>query len=83
MAARQGARVLLVEGQGCFGGMGTSGLVPAFMQFGDGVNLWPAVPAKKLLDRLRSRWGGTTAGADGRRPHRLLFHRGRGAQARL
>ena len=35
-AARQGARVFLAESQGCLGGQGTAGLVPAFMQFGDG-----------------------------------------------
>ena len=37
-AARQGRRVFVAEGQACFGGMGTSGLVPAFMRFSDGVN---------------------------------------------
>ena len=37
-ARRQGAEVLLIEGSASFGGMGTSGLVPIFMQFADGVN---------------------------------------------
>lgn len=37
-AARQDRSVFVAEGQACFGGMGTSGLVPAFMRFTDGVN---------------------------------------------
>jgi hypothetical protein len=35
-AARLGARVLLVEAEGCLGGMGTSGLVTAFDPMADG-----------------------------------------------
>ena len=35
-AAREGARTLLVEATGCLGGMGTSGLVPAWCPFSDG-----------------------------------------------
>ena len=38
VAARQGKRVFLAEGQACLGGMGTIGEVPAFVMFGDGVN---------------------------------------------
>lgn len=41
-AARGGAKVLLVEACGCFGGVGTSGLVPAFAPFTDGVNFLAA-----------------------------------------
>ncbi len=37
-ASRNGARVFLAEARGSFGGVGASGLVPAFAQFGDGVN---------------------------------------------
>lgn len=37
-AARQGKRVFLAEATGCLGGMGTTGLVPAFAPFSDGVN---------------------------------------------
>lgn len=51
-AARQGASVFLAEGQACFGGMGTSGLVPVFMQFGDGVNFLAAGFGEELLERL-------------------------------
>lgn len=36
-AARGGARVFLAEKTGCFGGLGTAGLVPAFAPFHDGV----------------------------------------------
>jgi hypothetical protein len=34
-AAREGARTLLIEGSGVLGGMGTSGLVPAWCPFSD------------------------------------------------
>lgn len=34
-AAREGARTLLIEQTGCLGGMGTSGLVPAWTPFSD------------------------------------------------
>ena len=58
-AARQGASVYLAEGQGCFGGMGTTGMVPAFMQFADGVNFAAAGIGREIYDRL---WdsGGTS-----------------------
>ena len=36
-AARCGAKVFLAEREGCFGGVGTSGLVPSFAPFDDGV----------------------------------------------
>ncbi len=51
-AARQGASVLMVEGTACFGGMGTSGLVPAFMQFADGVNFLAGGIGREIYDRL-------------------------------
>ncbi|NLE13351.1 MAG: FAD-dependent oxidoreductase [Clostridiales bacterium] len=35
-AARHGKTVFLAENNGCFGGLGTAGLVPAFCQFTDG-----------------------------------------------
>ena len=38
-AAREGKRVYLIENNGCFGGSGTSGLVPCFAQFTDGVHM--------------------------------------------
>ena len=58
-AARHGARVFLAEGQNCFGGMGTSGLVPVFMQFGDGVNFLAAGFGEQLLERLITAGGAT------------------------
>ena len=38
-AARMGKQVFLAEAAGCFGGLGTSGLVRAFAPFDDGVNI--------------------------------------------
>jgi hypothetical protein len=38
-AARDGKSVLLIEQYGCLGGMGTTGMVPEFMCFDDGINL--------------------------------------------
>lgn len=38
-AARDGKRVLLIEQYGCLGGMGTTGMVPEFMCFDDGIHL--------------------------------------------
>lgn len=37
-AARLGKKVFLAESSGCLGGMGTTGLVPAFAPFSDGEN---------------------------------------------
>lgn len=38
-ASRMGKKVLLCESNGCFGGVGTSGMVPAFAPFTDGINV--------------------------------------------
>ncbi len=38
-AARQGKKVLLCEAGGCFGGVGTSGMVPNYAPFWDGENM--------------------------------------------
>jgi hypothetical protein len=53
-AAGEGARVLLVESQACLGGMGTAGMVPAFMQFGDGINFLADGVGRRILDGLRA-----------------------------
>jgi len=54
-AARAGAKVALVEGMGCFGGMATSGLVPVFNPFSNGK--WPVVRGigYEILMGLRKR----------------------------
>ena len=52
-AAGQGASVYVAEGHSCFGGMGTAGLVPAFMQFGDGVNFLAAGIGETVYSRLK------------------------------
>jgi len=56
-AARQGARVFLAEGHSCLGGMGTAGLVPAFMTFGDHVNFLAAGIGEEILNRLLAACG--------------------------
>lgn len=53
-AARNGASVHVIEAHSCFGGMGTAGQVPAFMQFSDGVNFLAGGIGKEVLDALRS-----------------------------
>lgn len=52
-AARNGAKVYLAEAQGALGGMGTTGLVPVFAQFSDGVNICAAGVGMEILTRLR------------------------------
>ena len=51
-AARQGARVFLAESQGCLGGLGTAGFVPAFMMFGDGEHFLAAGIGEEILNRM-------------------------------
>ena len=51
-AARQGKSVFLAESTGCFGGLGTSGLVPAFAPFTDGVNTVCAGIGKEIRDAV-------------------------------
>jgi len=52
-ASRQGISVRLVEAHSCLGGMGTAGMVPAFMQFSDGVNFLAGGVGQEILDALR------------------------------
>jgi len=56
-AARQGCSVFLAERQNCLGGMGTAGLLPVFMQFGDGVNFLAAGVGKEILTHLQEAGG--------------------------
>ena len=54
VAARSaGARVLVVEGFTCFGGLGTAARVPVFMQWGDGVRDLACGFGTRFRDRLR------------------------------
>src|SRR5512139_1638043 len=62
-AARLGRSVFLAEGHSCFGGMGTAGLVPAFMTFGDGEHFLAGGFGEEVLDRLHAA-GGTSPGYD-------------------
>jgi len=54
-AARQGAEVFIAEGQACFGGMGTTGLVPAFMRFTDRVNFLADGIGREIYERMKRR----------------------------
>ena len=51
-AAWQGARVLILESQGFFGGCGTAALVPAFMQFSNGVDFMAGGIGREVFDRV-------------------------------
>ncbi len=62
-AARQGLRVFVLDGQGCFGGMGTAGLLPMFCQFRDGVHFVAGGIGQEVYDRI---WD-----ADGAAPGQL------------
>lgn len=61
-AARQGADVALAEGHSCLGGMGTAGMVPAFMTFGDGLRFLAAGLGEEIYNRLVD--GGGTGPAE-------------------
>ncbi len=52
IAARQGRKVFLAEGQTSFGGMGTAGLIPVFMPFGNGKDFLAAGFGKEVYDKL-------------------------------
>jgi hypothetical protein len=63
-ARRQGVSVRLVEAHSCLGGMGTAGMVPAFMTFSDGTNFLAGGIGREVLDALRSAEG--TVPVDGK-----------------
>ena len=52
-ATRQRAKVFLAEGQSCFGGMGTAGLVPGFSKFSDGINFLAGGVGRQVYERCR------------------------------
>lgn len=58
-AARNGRTVYIAEGTGSFGGMGTAGMVPAFMEFGDGERFIAAGIGREVYDGL---WDGGGTG---------------------
>jgi len=51
-AARLDARLFLAEGHSCLGGMGTAGMVPAFMMFADGENFCAGGIGREIYDRF-------------------------------
>lgn len=62
-AARQGAKVFLAEATACLGGLGTSGMVPAFMQFTDGVNFLAGGIGEEILNKMWE-YGGKIEGSE-------------------
>lgn len=56
-AARAGKSVYLAEATACLGGMGTSGMIPAFMQFSDGENFLAAGFGEEILSKLKEQGG--------------------------
>lgn len=51
-AARQGKTVYLAEAAGSFGGSGTTGLVPSFAQFTDGIHILADGIGREVYERL-------------------------------
>lgn len=51
-AARQGVDVLLIEGSACLGGLGTTAMVPAFMQFTNGDEFLADGFGREILERM-------------------------------
>lgn len=54
-AARLGAKVLLIEGTGCLGGMGTSGLVSLWYEIADGERMIVGGIVREIIETLFSR----------------------------
>lgn len=52
-AARQGSEVFVAEGQACFGGVGTAGLVPAYMRFSDGYHFLADGIGREIYERMK------------------------------
>lgn len=53
-AAREGKKTLLIEATGCLGGMGTSGLVPAWCPFSDKENIVYAGLGIKIMEKVKA-----------------------------
>lgn len=56
-AARAGVSVFLAEANGCFGGLGTVGLVPGFCQYSDGENFLAGGFGREIFDRHYAQTG--------------------------
>lgn len=54
-AAREGARTLLIESMGMLGGMGTSGMVPAWCPFSDGEKIIYRGLAQRVFEATKAR----------------------------
>lgn len=72
VAARAGKSVFIAEAGACFGGMGTSGLIPVFMQFGDGINFLAGGIGKEIYDKLNDLKGPNHPGGKTSIPAELL-----------
>lgn len=59
-ASNQGARVFVAEAHSCFGGMGTAGMVPMFMQFTSGELFLADGFGRKIYDRVLAAGGKQT-----------------------
>jgi hypothetical protein len=53
-AAREGKSVFIAEGFGAFGGAAVTMLIPAFMQFGNGVDFLAGGIGREIYDRLKA-----------------------------
>ncbi len=53
-AAREGAKTLLLEATGCLGGMGTSGLIPAWCPFSDKERVIYAGLGEQIMEKVKS-----------------------------
>lgn len=62
-AARQKKRVFLAEANSCLGGMGTAGMLPLFMKFGDGERILATGVGQEIHEKL-IKAGGTGPGSD-------------------
>ena len=54
-AARLGAKVLLLEGSGCLGGMGTSGMVSLWYEISDGERMIVGGIVREIIETMFSR----------------------------
>ncbi len=53
VAARDGAKVMIIEAHGFFGGAGTASLVPGFMQFTNGLDFMAGGFGKEIYDATK------------------------------